>query len=180
MLAEARQALLAHRIGQDPRRWLSAEDVLLDGDRWRRGLPRDVTTSGSLETGKAADLVMIDTRRLSTRGASSDPLAALVFSPFPEPADTGHRERAHRGGRGRAGRRGCARAGRARADAISERMLRQASRTTGKDYFRRTAGPWDESIIGDSVVSPAAHTRIPRCSRAGFAATTGRRASRRR
>ena len=32
--------------------------------------------------------MMIDTRRLSYAGASSDPLAALVFSPFPEPADT--------------------------------------------------------------------------------------------
>jgi len=31
---------------------------------------------------------MIDTRRLSYAGASSDPLAALVFTPFPEPADT--------------------------------------------------------------------------------------------
>jgi cytosine/adenosine deaminase-related metal-dependent hydrolase len=43
---------------------------------------------GSLEAGKAADLILIDTRRLSYAGASSDPLAALVFSPWPEPVDT--------------------------------------------------------------------------------------------
>jgi cytosine/adenosine deaminase-related metal-dependent hydrolase len=89
---------------------------------------------GSLETGKAADLVMIDTRRLSYAGASSDPLAALVFSPFPEPADTVIVN-------GRIVVEGGALVGVdvpalvARADAISERMLRQASRTTGKDYF---------------------------------------------
>jgi cytosine/adenosine deaminase-related metal-dependent hydrolase len=43
---------------------------------------------GSLEPGKAADLVLVDTRRLSYAGAGSDPLAALVFTPFPEPVDT--------------------------------------------------------------------------------------------
>jgi cytosine/adenosine deaminase-related metal-dependent hydrolase len=43
---------------------------------------------GSLEPGKAADLILIDTRRLSYAGAGSDILAALVFTPFPEPVDT--------------------------------------------------------------------------------------------
>ena len=43
---------------------------------------------GSLEPGKAADLIAVDTRRLSYAGAGSDPLAALVFSPWPEPVDT--------------------------------------------------------------------------------------------
>ena len=43
---------------------------------------------GSLEAGKAADLILIDTRRLSYAGAGSDILAALVFTPFPEPVDT--------------------------------------------------------------------------------------------
>jgi 8-oxoguanine deaminase len=133
MLAEARQALLAHRIGQDPGRWLSAEDVLWMATRGGAAcLGRDDV--GSLETGKAADLVMIDTRRLSYAGASSDPLAALVFSPFPEPADTVIVN-------GRIVVEGGALVGVdvpalvARADAISERMLRQASRATGRDYF---------------------------------------------
>jgi len=43
---------------------------------------------GSLEPGKAADLILVDTRRLSYAGAGSDILAALVFSPWPEPVDT--------------------------------------------------------------------------------------------
>jgi len=42
---------------------------------------------GSLEPGKAADLIAIDTRRLSYAGAGSDILAAIVFSPWPEPVD---------------------------------------------------------------------------------------------
>ena len=33
-------------------------------------------------------LELVDTRRLSYAGAGSDPLAALVFSPWPEPVDT--------------------------------------------------------------------------------------------
>jgi cytosine/adenosine deaminase-related metal-dependent hydrolase len=135
MLAEARQALLAHRIGQDPARWLTAEDVLWLGTRGGAAcLGRDDV--GSLEPGKAADLVLIDTRRLSYAGASSDPLAALVFSPFPEPADTVI-----------VNGRIVVESGQlvgvdvpalvARADAISERMLRAASASTGRDYFRR-------------------------------------------
>jgi len=87
MLAEARQALLAHRSGREPSQWLTAEDVLWAATRGgARCLGRDEL--GSLEPGKAADLVLIDTRRLSYAGAGSDPLAALVFSPWPEPVDT--------------------------------------------------------------------------------------------
>ncbi len=135
MLAEARQALLAHRIGADPARWLTAEDVLWMGTRGGAAcLGRD--DIGSLEPGKAADLVMIDTRRLSYAGASSDPLAALVFSPFPEPVDTVIVN-------GRVVVEGGELVGVdvpalvARADAISERMLTAASRATGRDYFSR-------------------------------------------
>ena len=87
MLAEARQALLAHRSGREPSQWLTAEDVLWAATRGgARCLGRDEL--GSLEPGKAADLVLVDTRRLSYAGAGSDPLAALVFSPWPEPVDT--------------------------------------------------------------------------------------------
>jgi cytosine/adenosine deaminase-related metal-dependent hydrolase len=135
MLAEARQALLAHRIGQDPTRWLTAEDVLWMATRGGAAcLGRD--DIGSLEAGKAADVVMIETRRLSYAGASSDPLAALVFSPFPEPADTVIVN-------GRIVVEGGELVGVdvpalvARADAIAERMLRQASQTTGHDYFKK-------------------------------------------
>jgi cytosine/adenosine deaminase-related metal-dependent hydrolase len=87
MLAEVRQALLAHRPGRDPAQWLTAEDVFGLATRGgARCLGRDDV--GSLEPGKAADLVLVDTRRLSYAGAGSDPLAALVFSPWPEPVDT--------------------------------------------------------------------------------------------
>jgi len=87
MLAEVRQALLAHRPGHEPSRWLTADDVFWAATRGgARCLGRDDV--GSLEPGKAADLVLVDTRRLSYAGAGSDPLAALVFSPWPEPVDT--------------------------------------------------------------------------------------------
>ncbi len=87
MLAELRQALLAHRPGREPAEWLTAEDVFWLATRGgARCLGRDDV--GSLEPGKAADLVLVDTRRLSYAGAGSDPLAALVFSPWPEPVDT--------------------------------------------------------------------------------------------
>jgi 8-oxoguanine deaminase len=87
MMAEVRQALLAHRPGHAPDRWLSARDVLWMATRGgARCLGRDDV--GSLEPGMAADVVLVETRRLSYAGAGSDILAALVFSPFPEPVDT--------------------------------------------------------------------------------------------
>ncbi len=87
MLAEARQALLAHRPGHPPDEWLTARDVFWMATRGgARCLGRDDV--GSLEPGKAADLILVETRRLSYAGAGSDILAALVFSPFPEPVDT--------------------------------------------------------------------------------------------
>jgi 8-oxoguanine deaminase len=87
MMAEVRQALLAHRLGGPPEEWLGAEDVLWMATRGgARCLGRD--DIGSLEPGRAADLILVDTRRLSYAGGVSDPLAALVFSPWPEPVDT--------------------------------------------------------------------------------------------
>ena len=87
MLAEVRQALLAQRLGAEPSSWLTAEEALFMATRGgARCLGRE--DIGSLEPGKAADIVLIDTRRLSYAGAGSDPLAALVFSPWPEPVDT--------------------------------------------------------------------------------------------
>jgi cytosine/adenosine deaminase-related metal-dependent hydrolase len=87
MLAEARQALLAHRPGHPPERWLTARDVLWMATRGgARCLGRN--DLGSLEPGRAADVILVETRRLSYAGAGSDILAALVFSPFPEPVDT--------------------------------------------------------------------------------------------
>jgi len=87
MLAEVRQCLLAHRLGPEPARWITAEEALWMATRGGAAcLGRDDV--GSLEPGKAADVILVDTRRLSYAGAGSDPLAALVFTPFPETVDT--------------------------------------------------------------------------------------------
>jgi cytosine/adenosine deaminase-related metal-dependent hydrolase len=87
MMAELRQALLAHRQDPDPARWITADEVFWMATRGgARCLGRD--DIGSLEPGRAADIIAVDTRRLSYAGAGSDPLAALVFSPWPEPVDT--------------------------------------------------------------------------------------------
>jgi cytosine/adenosine deaminase-related metal-dependent hydrolase len=87
MMAEARQALLAHRLGTDPARWITAEEALWMATRGgARCLGRD--DIGSLVPGKAADLILVDTRRLSYAGAGGDILAALCFSPWPEPVHT--------------------------------------------------------------------------------------------
>jgi cytosine/adenosine deaminase-related metal-dependent hydrolase len=133
MLGEARQALLAHRVEADAERWLSAEEVLWMATRGgARCLGRD--DIGSLEPGKAADVVLIDTRRLSYAGAGSDLLAALVFSPWPEPVHTALVN-------GRVVVASGEIAGLdvpalvARADAISDDLLRRASRSSGRDYF---------------------------------------------
>ena len=132
MLAEARQALLVHRLAQDPVDWLTAEQVLGMATRGgARCLGRD--DIGSLEPGKAADLILIDTRRLSYAGASSDLAAALLFTPWPEPVDTVMVN----------GRivveDGVLRTAEApvlveRADAIAEALLAKAARATGRDY----------------------------------------------
>jgi cytosine/adenosine deaminase-related metal-dependent hydrolase len=135
MLAEARQALLAHRTGTDPSRWITAEESLWMATRGgARCLGRD--DIGSLEPGKAADLILVETRRLSYAGASSDLLAALVFTPFPEPVALSMVN-------GRIVVDGGELVGVdvealvARADGIAEGMLARASRETGRDYRKR-------------------------------------------
>jgi cytosine/adenosine deaminase-related metal-dependent hydrolase len=135
MLAEARQALLAHRRDPDPRRWLGAEDVLWMATRGGAAcLGRD--DIGSLEPGKAADLVMVDTRRLSYAGAGSDPLAALVFAPFPQPVDTvmvNGQVRVANGALVGVDEEALA----DRAERASARLLDAACRSTGIDYRRQ-------------------------------------------
>ena len=135
MLAEARQALLAHRLGAEPEDWITAEEVLFMATRGgARCLGRDDV--GSLEPGKAADVVLVDTRRLSYAGAGSDPLAALVFSPWPEPVDT-----VMVGGRivveGGVLRGVDVPALVEAAEKVSASLLDAAHRATGRDYRRR-------------------------------------------
>jgi cytosine/adenosine deaminase-related metal-dependent hydrolase len=135
MLAEARQALLAHRLGADPSLWVTADEVLWMATRGGAAcLGRDDV--GSLEPGKCADVILVDTRRPSYAGSGSDPLAALVFSPWPEPVDTAivHGRVLVEGGQ----LRGVdVEALVARAEAISALLLDQAERRTGRDYRRR-------------------------------------------
>jgi cytosine/adenosine deaminase-related metal-dependent hydrolase len=135
MLAEARQALLAHRHAEDPAKWVSAREVLWMATRGgARCLGRDDV--GSLEPGKAADVIAIDTRKLSYAGAGSDILAALVFSPWPQPVDFTMIN-------GRIVVEGGELLGVdvpalvERADRLSVALLAQASRKTGRDYFKR-------------------------------------------
>ena len=92
---------------------------------------------GSLEPGKAADLILVETRRLSYAGAGSDILAALVFSPWPEPVDSvivNGRVVVSSGELLGVDVEALA----ARAEAVSQRLLREASARTGRDYFART------------------------------------------
>ena len=93
-LAEIRLALLVHRLPEAgrgrvaapknesgvPISWLSAEDVLWMATRGGARVLGCADEIGSIEEGKAADLVLIDTNQLSFAGAMSDPLAAVVFS----------------------------------------------------------------------------------------------------
>jgi cytosine/adenosine deaminase-related metal-dependent hydrolase len=134
MLAEARQAMLAHRLQGSPAQWLTAREALRMATRGgARCLGRD--DIGSLEAGKAADLILIDTRRLSYAGASSDILAAIVFSPWPEPVDTVM-----------VNGRLVVEGGRVtgldvpalveKADDIAITLLASAARRTGRDYFK--------------------------------------------
>ena len=159
MLAEVRQALLAHRQGREPERWLTAEDVFWMATRGgARCLGRDDV--GSLEPGKAADLVLVDTRRLSYAGAGSDPLAALVFSPWPEPVDTVMVN-------GRIVVEGGELVGVdvprlvQQAESASAALLDAALRTSGTDYRRMpgrgTAGP---SPVRAFLTDPSARSEV--------------------
>jgi cytosine/adenosine deaminase-related metal-dependent hydrolase len=79
MLGEVRQALLLARVagGADA---VDADTVLRLATRGSAGLLGRAAEIGSLEVGKAADLILIDLDRIDLAGALSDPLAAVVFA----------------------------------------------------------------------------------------------------
>ncbi|MEE8409514.1 MAG: 8-oxoguanine deaminase [Myxococcota bacterium] len=85
MLAEARQALLVHRIrsGVDSTTAMSVLELATRGGA--RVLGRD--DIGSIEPGKAADLVLYDMHDIAFAGAMHDPVAALLFCVAPKRAD---------------------------------------------------------------------------------------------
>jgi 8-oxoguanine deaminase len=90
-LAEIRQALLLHRLPEAHRdglqpgpapheKWFSAEDVLWMATRGGAKALGMADEVGSIEPGKAADLILIDMNQINFAGGLSDPLGALVFS----------------------------------------------------------------------------------------------------
>lgn len=85
MLGEVRNCLLVHLLRWGPDA-LTAEDALRLATRGGADvLGRDEI--GSIEVGKAADLVLVDLSRLGYAGAFSDPLAAVVYAGFDHRVD---------------------------------------------------------------------------------------------
>ena len=85
MLGELRNCLLVHLLTEGPTS-LTAEAVLRMATRGGADiLGRDEI--GSIEEGKAADLVLIDLNRLGYAGALSDPQAAIVYAGFDHRVD---------------------------------------------------------------------------------------------
>ena len=79
MLAEVRQALLHARARGGPGA-LDADTALRLATRGSARLLGRSDEIGSLEVGKAADIVLVDLDRIDFAGALSDPLAAIVFA----------------------------------------------------------------------------------------------------
>jgi cytosine/adenosine deaminase-related metal-dependent hydrolase len=85
MLGELRNCLLVQLLAHGPEA-ITAEAVVRMATRGGADvLGRDEI--GSIEAGKAADLVLIDLNRLGYAGALSDPLAAIVYAGFDHRVD---------------------------------------------------------------------------------------------
>jgi 8-oxoguanine deaminase len=78
MLAEARQAMLVHRIAGGAGATTAEEVLRLATRGGAEVLGRD--DAGSLEPGKAADAAVFDLNGIDRAGSWHDPLAALVFT----------------------------------------------------------------------------------------------------
>lgn len=134
MLGELRQCLLIHRIKS------GIESMPVDDVLWMatRGgaqiLGRD--DIGSIEVGKAADIILIDTKKLGHAGGMHDPVGAILFSGDSHIVDTTivngkilvengkllnlDEEKVID-----------------KANKIASEMLKQASKKTGIDYLKR-------------------------------------------
>jgi cytosine/adenosine deaminase-related metal-dependent hydrolase len=77
MLGEARQAMLLQRVGGDPAGLTARQALELATLGGASALRRD--DIGSIEPGKAADLIAINLNRLGYAGALHDPVAAVIF-----------------------------------------------------------------------------------------------------
>lgn len=87
MLGELRNCLLLQRVGSSAAS-LTAEDVLRMGTSAGAELLGWGSSVGRLRVGWAADLVAIDLSRLDYAGATSDPLAAVLFCGISHVVDT--------------------------------------------------------------------------------------------
>lgn len=79
MLAEVRQAMLLARVGFGPNA-MRAEDALRLATMGGAALLGRTSELGSLEIGKAADVILVDVSGIDRAGALADPLAAVVFT----------------------------------------------------------------------------------------------------
>lgn len=78
MLAETRLCMLIHRLA-DGMPWITAEEALWMATRGgARALGRD--DIGSIEPGKAADMVLIRLEQTAYAGSGSDPMAAILYN----------------------------------------------------------------------------------------------------
>lgn len=83
LLGELRTAMMVHRIegvhpGLKPEDWLGPRDVFRMATR-NGAMVLSRNDIGSLEIGKAADLILVDLSGIPYAGALSDPLGALVY-----------------------------------------------------------------------------------------------------
>ncbi|MFC0211938.1 8-oxoguanine deaminase [Paenibacillus chartarius] len=86
MLAEARVSYLLHKLAHGPNS-LRAEEVLALATRGSASVLGWEDAIGSLEVGKAADLFMIDTRRMEFAGALFDDAALPIIVGMSRPVD---------------------------------------------------------------------------------------------
>jgi cytosine/adenosine deaminase-related metal-dependent hydrolase len=84
MLAELRATMLVHRINGvhkelSKKEWFSPDDIFDMATKTGAAVLNRDDVIGSLEEGKAADLISIPWRKIDYAGGSTDPLSALVF-----------------------------------------------------------------------------------------------------
>lgn len=133
MLFEARVAYLLHKHAHGPAA-LTAEDVLWLATRGGAAvLGRD--DIGSIEPGKAADLVLVDARQLAHAGALHDEVGMLLMTGATQVVDTVlvNGRLVVEGGRlVRVDEEAAAE----RANAASSRLLQEAAARTGRDFLQ--------------------------------------------
>jgi cytosine/adenosine deaminase-related metal-dependent hydrolase len=142
MLAEARQALLVHRVTSGVSSTTAASVLELATLGGARVLGLDEV--GSIEPGKAADLAIFAMQDLAYAGAMHDPVAALVFCAAPRRADrviVNGETVVEQGRLAGADEDGLV----AAANSMAAAMVEKASARTGLDYLCARTGVEGES-----------------------------------